>query len=82
MIEIIPVLVVCVLLLQLYFHQNRTTAKTIPKLVLLLGPGGHTGEMCKLLNNFRFEDTGNIYVISPDNNNNLSENYFIKYITS
>ena len=45
-----------------------------------MGPGGHTGEMCKLLNNFRFEDTGNIYVISPANNNNLSENYFIKYI--
>ena len=47
-----------------------------------MGPGGHTGEMCKLLNNFRFEDTGNIYVISPANNNNLSENYFIKYIIS
>ena len=80
MIEIIPALIVCVLLVQLYVHRNRKKEKRAPKLVLLMGPGGHTGEMCKLLNNFRFEDTGNIYVISPANNKNLSENYFIKYI--
>ena len=75
---IVTGLILVWLLLLIWAKSSRTDHKA-KQIIILLGSGGHTGELCLLLKGFKFDQVSKVFVIVA-NTDKSSESYFLNFV--
>ena len=78
--SLVAILIAISILLALLKRRAKSKKKDQQTVLILLGSGGHTTEMCELMREFNFKKCAQVYIISGTSDK-LSEAFFLNYLS-